>query len=223
MFTSACSDVAANRQLDARGKALANRLLVEAETQGFPLAILTDPVEALAKIDWRQRYAQGLTRGAATQVEKQWTQPTGVRRWSGDAGAPGGLGCRRWRCWRRCSTCSFASSTRGTTTRDAPTVGWIHVFLPLMVCMGVLVILQLLIAAAAAALGRHPRRVPQAAGSARSPGTGKACIWRSPGDLATKLTEERQRVEKLVGEVHEVAVWLEQREQHASIAGLYGN
>ena len=41
--------------------------------------------------------------------------------------------------------------------------------------------------------------------------------------MAGKLAEERQRVEKLIGEVREVAAWLEKREQHASIAGLYGN
>jgi hypothetical protein len=44
-FTSACTDVAANRQLDARGRALVNRLLVEADAQGCPLSVLTDPVE----------------------------------------------------------------------------------------------------------------------------------------------------------------------------------
>src|SRR5262249_39049933 len=46
-FTRDCSEAAANRQLDARNKALANRLLVEADQQGFPLSILTEPVEAL--------------------------------------------------------------------------------------------------------------------------------------------------------------------------------
>src|SRR5262249_55265527 len=36
-FTRACSDMAATRQLDARGRALANRLLVEADVQEFPV------------------------------------------------------------------------------------------------------------------------------------------------------------------------------------------
>src|SRR5262249_13243365 len=54
----ACSDAAASRHLDARGKALVNRLLVEADHQSFPVALLAEPVEAAGKIDWRQRHAQ---------------------------------------------------------------------------------------------------------------------------------------------------------------------
>src|SRR5207253_5203800 len=36
-FTRACSKAAGERHLDARGRALANRLLVVADQQGFPL------------------------------------------------------------------------------------------------------------------------------------------------------------------------------------------
>src|SRR5205823_1202488 len=42
MFTRACSDVAANQQLDSRTNALANRLLVTADEQGFPVALLSE-------------------------------------------------------------------------------------------------------------------------------------------------------------------------------------
>src|SRR5207253_2664547 len=79
MFTFVCSDVAGNRMLDARGKALANKLLVEADTQGFPIGILNEPVEAVARIDWRQRYAQILSE-VLHRVERQWSEPTGSRR-----------------------------------------------------------------------------------------------------------------------------------------------
>jgi hypothetical protein len=43
-----------------------------------------------------------------------------------------------------------------------------------------------------------------------------------PGDVAEGLRQERQRVEALQKETHEVAEWLEAREQSASIVGLYG-
>ena len=76
-FTRACSSVAGERHLDARGQALANRLLVEADQQGFPLDLLTEPVETTAKIDWRQRYAQDLIE-VLQQVEQQWAKPTGA-------------------------------------------------------------------------------------------------------------------------------------------------
>src|SRR5207253_2799786 len=79
MFTSACSDIAASRELDARGKALVNRLLVDANEQGYPLSVLSEPVEALARIDWRQKWSRSLTE-VLDEVEKQWTRPTGLRR-----------------------------------------------------------------------------------------------------------------------------------------------
>jgi energy-coupling factor transporter ATP-binding protein EcfA2 len=79
-FTRACSAVASERHLDARGKALANRLLLEADQQGFPLALLTQPTEATSKLDWRQRYSQALI-DVLSKVEQEWARPTGVRRY----------------------------------------------------------------------------------------------------------------------------------------------
>jgi hypothetical protein len=43
-----------------------------------------------------------------------------------------------------------------------------------------------------------------------------------PQDVAEGLKAERRQVEQLLKETREVAVWLEQREQAASVAGLYG-
>ncbi len=79
-FARACSEIASNRQLDARGKALANRLLVEADAQGFALKVLADPVEAASKTDWRQRYAQAMSE-VLHEVEKRRSEPTGPRRY----------------------------------------------------------------------------------------------------------------------------------------------
>jgi hypothetical protein len=44
----------------------------------------------------------------------------------------------------------------------------------------------------------------------------------APQELAQALLFERRGVEQLLGEIREVTGWLEQREQAASIAGLYG-
>src|SRR5262249_762521 len=79
-FTRACSSAAGDRHLDARGRALANRLLVEADQQDFPLELLSARTEAAAKIDWRQRYATAPPE-ILSQVEQEWTEPGGVRRW----------------------------------------------------------------------------------------------------------------------------------------------
>ncbi len=78
-FIKACSDVAGNRHLDARGKALANKLLVEADHQDFPLDVLNEPIEARSTLDWRQRYA-GILNEVLQQVEREWSKPTGLRR-----------------------------------------------------------------------------------------------------------------------------------------------
>ena len=43
-----------------------------------------------------------------------------------------------------------------------------------------------------------------------------------PGDLAQDLLAERRHVEQFVQEIREIATWLAQREQAASISGLYG-
>src|SRR5207244_4128742 len=76
----ACSSVAGDRHLDARGRALPNRLLVEADQQGFSLELLNPATDATAKLNWRQRYAQALGE-ILQQVERQWAQPAGLRRW----------------------------------------------------------------------------------------------------------------------------------------------
>src|SRR5262249_51869386 len=78
-FTAAAIDTAGSRELDARSKALVNRLLVAADGENFPLPILTHPVETASKADWRKKYALGVTE-VLDALEKQWTRPTGVRR-----------------------------------------------------------------------------------------------------------------------------------------------
>ena len=87
--------MAGNRHLDARGKALANRLLVEADHQGFPLDVLNEPIEARSALDWRQRYA-GILNEVLQQVEREWSKPTGLRRADASRGRLAGqLGAAR--------------------------------------------------------------------------------------------------------------------------------
>src|SRR4029077_18088809 len=61
-----------------RQKALANRLLVEADQQGFKLDVVSEPVEATTKLDWGQRYTVMLNE-VLHKVEQQWTRPKGTR------------------------------------------------------------------------------------------------------------------------------------------------
>jgi hypothetical protein len=218
-FTKACSDVAANRHLDARGKALSNRLLVEADHQGFPLDVLSEPMEARAALDWRQRYA-GILNEVLQQVEREWSKPTGLRRatqtlvvWLGNWVPPvtllAALVVLLWRYFK--------------VSGDNAMLHPMDALMPLIVLLVVLVILHLLITlllplrwpAIRGEFGRRlGERIRQEQESIYAP---------IPGDVARVLMEERRQIEKISAETSEVASWLRQREQSASIAGLYGH
>ncbi|MGL4552683.1 MAG: hypothetical protein ACRC33_16030, partial [Gemmataceae bacterium] len=221
MFTNACSNVAASRQLDARGKALVNRLLVDADGQGFPVPILSESLEALAKIDWRQRWAHGLTE-VLDDVEKQWSRPTGSRRWVQNAVVLvadwlppltllAGLGVFLWR--------YFDPLGRSENVVKS----WTEVFLPFIALLAVLIVLHLLI----------NLLLPLRWGAIRDEFRKKlevrvrqeldAVYLEAPADVAAKLAEERKAVEKLIADTREVASWLTKREQAAGVAGLYGH
>lgn len=219
LFTGACTEVAASRQLDSRGKALANRLLVEADARGFPLALLTEPVEALARLDWRQRWARALTE-VLDHVEKQWTRPTGVRRllqgtlvfladWVPPLALLAALFNLLWRV--------FDPQGRGYQ------VHWLDALLPLIVLLVVLVILQILINLLLPLRWNAIRDEFHRQLEARVREELEAVYLAVPGDLAARLKEDRGHVQKLIDEAGEVAAWLTRREQSASIAGLYGH
>jgi len=211
--------VAANRQLDARGRALSNRLLLAASDQGFPIGVLAEPVDALAKLDWRQNHSRALSE-VLQRVERQWTKPTGTGRvvQSGlvlladflpAVSLLVGFFVLLWRMY------------------DPYNVGyqvhWSDVFLPLVALISVLVILHLLVVLLmplrwAAIRGEFGRQL-----AARIEQDLEAAYNPVPADVAESLRLERQQVEKLRGEVDEVATWLREREQSATgIEGLYG-
>jgi energy-coupling factor transporter ATP-binding protein EcfA2 len=215
-FTKACSDVAGNRHLDARGKALANKLLVEADTQSFPLDILAEPIEARSTLDWRQRYA-GTLNEVLQQVEREWSKPTGLRRltqavvvWLGNWLPPvallAALIVLLWRYFY-----------------DRADIRLPDVFVPAAILLVVLVVLHLLISLLLplrwpAIRGEFRRRLEE-----RIRQELQSIYEPIPGDVAQALRDERRAVEKLAADTAEVASWLRQREQSASISGLYGH
>jgi hypothetical protein len=217
-LTHALSEVAGNRHLDARGKALANRLLVEADNQGFALDVLNGPVEARSAIDWRQRYAQVLGE-VLQQVEGQWARPTGVRRvvqgvivWVADWVPPLAL----------LAAIVFLLGSYFDLWGRGSRPGLSDVFVPLLVLLGVLVMLHILIALLL------PLRWPAIRGEfhrlleARLRQELENTYRPIPAEVAEGLGNERRQIDKLVTQTAEVASWLEQREKSASIEGLYG-
>jgi hypothetical protein len=219
MFTHACSEVAASRELDARGKALGNRLLVEADSQGFPLSVLGEPIDNLSQIDWRQRYSHILEEVLA-EVEKQWSKPTGVRRvvqgtlviladWVPILTFLGALVVLMLR--------FFDPWGQGYQ------VHWMDAILPLLVLLGVLIVLHLLVYILLPMRWDDIRDEFHRQLEARVERELEKVYLGLPDDEAKKLLEERKRVNKLIEDTREVASWLEQREQSASVAGLYGH
>jgi energy-coupling factor transporter ATP-binding protein EcfA2 len=215
-FTTACSNVAGEQHLDARVKAMTNRLLVEADKLGFPLEVLTEPAESAARLEWRQRYARALIE-VLSQVERQWARPTGPRRWL-QAGlvflsdwlpSVTLLGACIWLLYQ------YFMQGRSFALGD--------LLLPLIAVLAVMVLLHIGIALV------MPMRWPAMRGEflrhlERRLQTELQSVYAPiPGDAALVLRQERRAVEQLAAQTREVATWLQHREQDAGIEGLYGN
>jgi hypothetical protein len=214
-FTRLCSTAASERHLDARGKALANRLLVEADHQGFPLNLLSEPTERLGRVDWRQRYAQALSEVLGT-VEHEWTRPTGARRWVQTLV----IFLADW--LPLVALLGAAAVPLWTFFMGNRQVGFYEFLLPIVVVLMVLIILHVVVAVFLplrwlAIRGEFHKQLEE-----RMRAELEHIYISVPEDVAEALKAERRKVEHLLGETREVTGWLEQREQAASIVGLYG-
>jgi hypothetical protein len=213
-FSRACSSTAGERHLDSRSRAFVNRLLVAGDQQGFPLDVLSGPSEAALKLNWRQRYAQALTE-ILHQVEQEWTQPAGVKRllqsglifvadWLPAAAFFAACALFLWR--------TFVSLNSQLS----------DVLLPFVVLLMVLIVLHVLI------IMLLPMRWPAIRGEflrrldRRLRAELEGEFEPIPRTMAEQILQERREVERLIVDTREVAAWLAQREQSASIAGLYG-
>jgi hypothetical protein len=219
LFTRACSEIAATRQVNSRVRALANRLLVEADQQGFPVDLLNQGVETVARLDFCSRHAQALTE-VLQQVEQQWTRPEGKRRfvhalimllanWAPVLVFLASLLIVLWR--------FFDPMGVGYKTELS------SFLLPLVVLVAVLIVLHLLIALLlplrwTSIRDEFKRQLEQRLREELE----SACL-PVPGEVVQVMNQERAQVEKLAGQTHEVSSWLSQREQASSIANLYGN
>jgi energy-coupling factor transporter ATP-binding protein EcfA2 len=217
-FTRACSESAAQRHLDSRQKALANRLLVEADQQGFKLDALNEPVEATTKLDWRQRYTLMLNE-VLHHVEQQWTRPKGTRLalqhlivfladWLPLLALLGAAVNLIWK-WL-----DPGQANVKVEVADIVLLGAV----PLVVMIILHVLITLLL----------PLRWPKIRGhfkkelAARVKEELEVTYAPIPGDVAGVLLAERREVEKVLTETREVGAWLTKREESAGVASLYG-
>jgi energy-coupling factor transporter ATP-binding protein EcfA2 len=220
VFTRACSESAASRQMDSRVRALSNRLLVEADRQGFPVDLLNGPVEEVTRLDWRTLHARSLSE-VLQQVEQVWSKPVGSKRylhgtlmflanWLPLTLFMASLLVVLWRFF-------------GVTSNGESHGHIADFFLPMVVLLVVLIIMHVLISLLLPLrwssirdefMKQLEQRLTQELESAYTP---------APGEVVKALQAERNQVEALAAQSKEVGSWLEQREQDSSIAGLYGN
>jgi len=217
-FSRACSSLAADRHLDARGRALPNRLLVLAEGAGFPVSLLAEPTETAARSDWRQRFASVLIE-VLHEAESQWAKPTGARRivqntlvLLGDLLPAMAL-----------AVSSAFLLFDYFWSESHRSFSWTDLFLPLAAVFFVLLILYVIIIMVLpiswpAIRGTFLRRLTQ-----RIQGELVGAYDALPEEVAQRLEAERKQIDQLMAESREVAEWLKEREQAANIAGLYGN
>jgi energy-coupling factor transporter ATP-binding protein EcfA2 len=225
-FTMACSRAAAEQQLDARNRALADRLLVEADGRNFPVNLLDEPTEAAAQLDWSRTNSQAMIEVLA-QIETVWTKPKGVRR------IVQGLIVlvADWVPLLAAASLFVYLALLYAHVLDVPVVegfafqrpGIWEVFLsPVGVAFLLLVILHVLISlvlplrwqAIRAELAKHLEK--------RLLAELEKVYCQIPRDVARQLLEERKEVDGLMGATKEVSDWLKERELSPSINQLFG-
>jgi len=215
-FTRACSNAASERHLDARGRALANHLQVEADKEGFPVHLLAEPTETAAKIDWRARYSQALVE-VLQRVEQDWAKPKGVRRLLHNTIifladwlpllAFGGMGTVLL--WQY-----FMMENKEFSLYE--------LLKPPMVALLVMILLHVVIAIFLPLRWQAIRSEFEHQLENRLKDELETIYCQVPGEIARAMVDERRQVDKFLGDIREVSGWLSEREQAASIAGLYG-
>jgi hypothetical protein len=214
-FARACSAAAAQQHLDARLKALSDRLLVEADSLGIAVQMLGDPTESVNKLDWKARHSQAMI-DILSAVEREWSNPTGVKSWV----QRGLIVAANW-------LPILGFGVMGTLllwdyTMNGRGFNWSDLLLPAVVVLLILVLMHVLIAIVLPLRWSAIRAEFEARLRKRLQGEMVEYYCQVPLDLAREIDAERRDAEQILGEVREVTSWLEQREQAASIVNLYG-
>jgi energy-coupling factor transporter ATP-binding protein EcfA2 len=214
-FARACSAAASEQHLESRLKAMTNRLLVEADSLGIPLHLLSEPTEDLLKLDWKGRYAQGMFEVIA-QIEQAWSQPTGGRRW-----------LQRGVVFLANSLPLLAFVVMMTVLlwqyfMEQRPFQWGDLLLPVVVTLLVLVLLHIAVALVFPFRWQAIRAEVERKLHTRLHAELEQQYGEVPVEVARQILAERREVEMFLNEIREVTRWLEQREQATSVLSLYG-
>jgi hypothetical protein len=216
-FTHECIRAAGQRSLDRRQRALTNRLLVQADQQGFPPDLLPGPVVEVEHQDWHKRYEEALNE-SLTHVERQWSRPIGVRS------------------WLQAVLAHLANYVPGLTLVAAIIVllwryfvqenyqpGIFSILLPFLITLVVLILFHLLVDWVLplrwpTIRGEFKRQLEQ-----RIRDRLTAAYLPVPGELNARLTAERQQIASLLTEADEVRGYVDREQRAAHVEGLYGD
>lgn len=220
-FTTSCSTTASDRHLDARNRALANRLLLAADEQGFPLNLLSEPTERLGNSDWRRRHAAALVE-VLGQVEQEWSRPTGFRRYLKNSiilladylPITVLLAAIGWQLWRYFDPLDHGYHLSKFEVWD--------LLLPFLLTLMVLIMLHILIVIVLPLRWLAIRDQFERQLGVRLQKDLEEAYLATPLEVAARLAAERRDIEELLTQGREVQSWLQQREQNASITSLYG-
>jgi predicted ATPase len=216
-FSRTCADMATDRHLDVRLRALPNRLLAEADAAGLPVPLLADDIGRAMPQEMAPTISKYLIE-TLQEEEKEWTQPAGSRRllnrvfvWLGDLlpllvllVSSGFLLYDYF----------FAVPRRAFT--------WTDLLLPVISVFFTLLILYIVM------IFLLPIRWPAIKHTFRSRLTERlrqelhAAYLHLPEKLEQDLTKERQEVDKVLSSVRDLELWLQGREETSRVTALYG-
>jgi hypothetical protein len=216
-FTEACSAAASEQHLQSRLKALTNRLLVEADTLGIPLGLLSEPTEALGRLDWRTRYSQTMIE-VITQVERAWSHPQGSRWW-----------LQRFiiflaDCLPALAFLAMWGALLWQYFMNEPPrrFEWMDLLQPFGTTLIVVVILHVLIALLLPLRWPAIRAQFHEQLEKRLREELEQQYNQALADTVQEVLAERRQNDNFLKEIREVESWLAEREQAASIVNLYG-
>jgi energy-coupling factor transporter ATP-binding protein EcfA2 len=216
-FTEACSAAASEQHLHSRLKAMTNRLLVEADTLGIPLGLLSEPAEALIRLDWRSRYAQAMIE-VITTVERSWSQPTGARWWL----QKGIILLADWLPGLACLTMGIFLLWQYTMSVPPRHFELMDLVQLVGVVLIVLIVLHVMIALLLPLRWNAIRAQFHEQLQKRLRAELEQYFHQVLTDVAQDVLAERRQNENFLKETEEVSAWLAEREQAASIVNMYG-
>jgi energy-coupling factor transporter ATP-binding protein EcfA2 len=214
-FAHGCARTAGDRVLDQRGAALVNKLLVDANQGGFPVALLNERTAAVSKFDWDERYTRTLLDGL-TEVEREFTNPTGAK-----AVVQSVVRLLANYLPEATFISSFLIVLWKFTVPEA-SLSVTNFLIPPLTTIGVLILLHMLISLV------FPVRWPSIRDEFREKLEAKLnqefqrAYLPVPTEVAQVVSDERKAVEAILAETAEVGEWLSARESAAHVGELYG-